>query len=481
MAVQYLESLDSVRGSRRRSAEGGDTRLAELQAYLEVLLTLALGRDVVVPQSIAFDSWTFLKVAEQVINARDHGARESDETPLHLHLHNASSFDDAMRKMLGRMRSTGSFHSSLLPEWSDEAPDRRTELAGDLDEFVRWTPREVRRRLKLVRAEFADSPPVGARPRAGAPSLEDAVAAFLHPVDGTDAVAEGLDDDGLRSTYVRLTDAMAVLYAESRESFRQRSLLRTDRPWSGADTGPSADDLVPGAGDLDLVVEFVDTVYNRVLVDSIGVAPATYTTSVHVGADLPLARQLAQRLALDPEAVGRVRPTEGSAAPLFEVRTDPAALASSKRLDREISTLLDKGYEGLVPLFQARSAGRESAGSNDFWTGVQAIEDAARRRDADELAERQRAHMRYVASVLGGGPRLPSSKETGAVMFSTASTGGLAEVVMSSGLFDVIVTSAGAAAGGALLVAGQAGRRRWRRDRFASALGDFVTVEVAPS
>ncbi|MFF4342730.1 hypothetical protein ACFY00_22705 [Kitasatospora sp. NPDC001540] len=73
---QHLESLDSCRVLRPRPGEpagkyaGKYAEEAHLQVFTEVLLTLALGRTVVVPQSYAFDSYAFLRTAEDQRAAR---------------------------------------------------------------------------------------------------------------------------------------------------------------------------------------------------------------------------------------------------------------------------------------------------------------------------------------------------------------------------------------------------------------------------
>jgi hypothetical protein len=474
--VQYLESLDSVRAGRRTDASGEDSTLVELQVFLEVLLTIALGRDVVVPQSYAFDSWTFLKVAEQVLEARDRGAPASGETPFRLHLYKADDFDDSVRKMLGRVHGSGTFFSSLLPELSDVDEAGILAFQSDLNAFVRWAPEDVRHALGRVRREFAEIDPVAARPREHAPTLKATVENLLNPAGGADAVVDELGSDDLRRVHRRLVSAVSALYEAAPGSFDQRSLLRSAKPWTVGTAGPSARALLDDDDALELTVEFVDTVYNRVLVDSIGRVPAAYTTSILVGGGLPLARQVAQRIALSDAA--SPAQVSGDGSPVFEIRTDAAALGEGKKLRRLITPLFEQGYKSLVPLFEARVEGGRRAKQNDFWTGVDAIQKAAARRDEDGVRSAQSAHLRYVHSVLSGGSRPGAMKEAGAVMLTTGSTGGLAEVVLSNGLFDVVVTGVGAAAGGAVLAAGQAGRRSWQRRRFAGALGNFVSVGV---
>ena len=118
----YLESLDSVRSIPVGAATSGAADLQQLQVFSEVLMVLALGRSVVVPQSYAFDSLAFLRVAHTVLGARPR--RERPDRPFRLHLYNAHSFDAAISAMLRRVHHPERpFVSSLLPELSDLAPE----------------------------------------------------------------------------------------------------------------------------------------------------------------------------------------------------------------------------------------------------------------------------------------------------------------------------------------------------------------------
>src|SRR3954447_12599307 len=98
-AVQYLESLDSVRTGPGSGVSAEDARLAELQTFLEVLMALALGREIVVPQSYAFDSGAFLHVAHRVLTARPESSTDRPFRP-HLFGPGIRVFDDAVRAML---------------------------------------------------------------------------------------------------------------------------------------------------------------------------------------------------------------------------------------------------------------------------------------------------------------------------------------------------------------------------------------------
>jgi hypothetical protein len=79
---QYLESLHSVSApwvGQGDPAHVDDRALTRRdQIFLDVLMTLAFGRDVAVPQSYAFDSGGLLEVATMVLKARDSAHANAD-------------------------------------------------------------------------------------------------------------------------------------------------------------------------------------------------------------------------------------------------------------------------------------------------------------------------------------------------------------------------------------------------------------------
>src|SRR5712692_4395824 len=102
----YLESLDSVSSPWIGPGDlGGSADLSSarhLQIFAEVLMALALGRTVTVPQCFALDSWGFLHVASRMRAVRP-VAGERDH-PFALHLFGAETFDHAIQQMLGKVR-----------------------------------------------------------------------------------------------------------------------------------------------------------------------------------------------------------------------------------------------------------------------------------------------------------------------------------------------------------------------------------------
>src|SRR6266516_6581485 len=94
--LQYLESLDSIRAPW---IDREERTFSDLQILLEVVLSLALGRQVVVPQPYALDSLGFLRAAGIVLRARN-AARNRNEhlpkdMPFRLHLYGANTFEEA--------------------------------------------------------------------------------------------------------------------------------------------------------------------------------------------------------------------------------------------------------------------------------------------------------------------------------------------------------------------------------------------------
>lgn len=475
MSLQFLESLDSVRGAGNRTTP--DAGLSEAQAMLETVMALALGRDVVVPQSYAIDSATFLAVAERVLTARQRAGTGATDHPFRPHLfgQGVNTFDTAIKAMLARVHDDDRpFVSSLRPDLSGLDAGEIRAFVEDLDEFQQWAGGVLTGRLQLVRDEFRRTARVVPQQRPDGVRLDRALTGLVDPASDLHAAAGRFDEDA-RTTFERLVSAVRRLDPASPAAFGQRSRLRQDAPWPNDPRGRTAREIL-GEGDLSLVTEFVDTLYNRAVFDSIGVASGSFSTSLHLGPDLDRARVVAQRLAL-----GR-RPTSASAVPgtgelpLFDVHIDAGAAQDRKALTSEVGVLLDRGGNALVELFRVREGGRESAPDNEFWRSVRALEEAAVGSDEKAYRKALDAHLGLVASVLNGRAEITSLKETGTAVLAGAGLGGLPEIVLAGSLLEIAVTAAAGAVSGALVPLGRRGGHRRRTRRLASALGDFVGV-----
>lgn len=486
--LQYLESMDSVRMTapgavnvsidRNRQLE----EMSQLQSFLEVLMTLALGRTVVVPQSYAFDSWAFLTVAERVLQARGPSTASADR-PFRLHLFGAGidSFDDAVRSMLARVHDPQRpFVSSLLPGLSELDPQRLTRMSGDLPSLLRWADDRVSPPLESVMNEFRHLQPVQARPRKGV-NLGQMLADLVDPSSAMWHAATQMDEPS-REVHSILVESVRALDPARPASFGQRSGLRHDAPWPGDPEGRSAGAIV-GEDELALVTEFVDTLYNRVVVDSIGVAPATFSTSVALGEDLRRARLVAQRLALGTARSGDASRAVQDETPLFEVRLRPEALRDNAAVSAEAGRLLALGSDELAPLLHARSEVSHRQRRSPFWDSVDRLDRAVLEGEEREMDRALEPHLKLVTGLLGGRAELGMGGGRRVQLVLTAAGAALPSIAASTfgipGLVGVGLTAAGAVAPGAVGYT-STGIRRWREcRRMASALGEFVGVSPA--
>jgi len=489
--LHYLESLDSVRMTAPRAANvssPGSTPLEEmneLQSFLEVLMTLALGRTVVVPQPYAFDSWAFLTVAERVLEARGPSTASADR-PFRLHLFGAGidSFDDAVRSMLVRVHDPERpFVSSLLPGLSELDPQRLTRMSGDPESLLRWADgvdHRVSAPLSRVMNEFRHLQPVQARPRKGV-NLGQMLADLVDPSSAMWHVATQMDEPS-REIHSTLVESVRRLDPTRPASFGQRSGLRRDAPWPGDPEGRSAGAIV-GKDELALVTEFVDTLYNRVVADSIGVAPATFSTTVELGEDLRRARRVAQQLALGTSRSREVSVAAQDEPPLFEVRLRPEAIHDSALVSAEARRLLDLGSDGLAPLLDAR---RDTGNGNlrsPFWDSVDRLDRAVLGGEEREIDRALESHLKLATGLLGGTAELGTGGGRRVELVLTAAGAGLPGIAASTGVVPGLV-GVGLATMGAVMpgVVGSisTGIGRWRGlRRMASAFSEFVDVSPA--
>ncbi|MFJ8442426.1 hypothetical protein [Kitasatospora griseola] len=400
---QYLESLDST-----RTAGPGDDLGEELQLqiFTEVLMTLALGREVVVPQSFAFDSFGFHRVAATVLRARDSSA--PGEHPFRLHLFGARSYEEAVAGMLARtVDPTGPFLSMLLPELGDPAahgldPGEVREQAADFDRLLsaEWLDPERADGLAVVRDEFRHLPRVAARPPARLYDLGELVVAAVDPTSPMGRAVADLPEP-YREVHATLATAIRRLGTDRPQAFHHRSQLRLARPWPGDAAGRTPEEVVGGSETLGLVVEFVDTLYNLIVVDSIGVADTTLSTGQGLDDGRLAARATAQELALAQyrHRAGRPLPEADRAEsePLFEVKLDAAAGLADDRVRARMTALRTDAGDAIAALLQAR-AERGRTAKSPFWQGVERLRTAE-----DPLAARKAldAHLARVAAVLG--------------------------------------------------------------------------------
>ncbi|MFF0389458.1 hypothetical protein ACFYS8_12290 [Kitasatospora sp. NPDC004615] len=484
---QYLESLDSTRTTwpgPDRTAEGHEDEL-HLQIFTEVLMTLALGREVVVPQSYAFDSFGFQRVAATVLRARDSGA--AGEHPFRLHLFGVRSYEEAVAGILAQAGDPASpFLSSLLPELNDPTeygldPGDVREQAADFDRLLNaeWLDPERADGLAVVRDEFRHLPRVAARPPARLYALGELV---LAAVDETSPMGRAVADlpEPYREVHATVATAIRRLGADRPHAFHHRSRLRLARPWPGDAAGRTPEEIVGGPETLGLLVEFVDTLYNLIVVDSIGVADTTLSTGQGHDDNRLAARATAQELALAQyrHRAGRTLPEtdETSDGPLFEVKVGAAAGLTDERVRARMAALRTDAADAIAALLHAR-AERGRTARSPFWQGIERLRAAE-----DPLSARKAldAHLSRVAAILGDRTGLvPIGGMAVELILTAAGTVGPAlatEVWKLPGLVGYPAMAAGAV-GNVLYRKGKENvARRLSTRRLACALGRVVDV-----
>jgi hypothetical protein len=492
--VQYLESLDSVRLSRLGPA-GGTARsedlleadATQLQVLLEVLMTLAMGRDIVVPQSYAFDSWAFLSVAGRVLDARD--VASSKDRPFRLHVFGPGvhTYRDGVRRMLGRVHDSRSpFVSSLLPGLVDLEQGELTAMGEDLDRLWSWADGEgegLGPLMRRVDEEFRAVSPFRSRPLGNAVTLGERLMA-LASTGGADA-GPAHPDDRSGEVHAMLATAVSRLDATRPAAFGQRSRLRQNQPWPNDPAGRTPEELVGGRRALDLVVEFVDTLYNRVIVDSIGAVEASFVTAVGRDDEHQLARAAAQRQAL-PAALPMTAQARQSdqADPVFELRVTPEALTEGAAARRETRALLDSATAALGGLMELRGEqGTRQGHKARFWASLDRLDAAAREGNRAAMEKALQQHLRLVAGAMNDKAKV-SFISSHSMQMSLAGLGGAAPVVALAAvaLPPAVATAVGAALGGlgamtpGLAATGDALRARGKTRRLATALGELIQV-----
>lgn len=305
-SAHFLESLDSVRLTPFTPPH--DAAHQRLLIFSEVLMTLALNRDIVVPQSYAFDSWGCAQVAAAVLVARDDVAAEIgkrravDEEkvprPFRVQLHEANSFRDAAVGMLKRMDDEKEpFFSSSFSSLNHTEKKAATEIAerikkqekeSNLEPLVQAIDKDLSHSFKTTWAEFDKPRATQAEGKRGdgkdttnpVMSLKQAVKALT----ANPAVEARLKEAGLaaqeaieevRKALGRLQE---VADADGVDAFANRSYVHKPGAWPGAPNGESAADLV-GAPAMELVTEFIDSLYNyRLAGTALGLGAASFST-----------------------------------------------------------------------------------------------------------------------------------------------------------------------------------------------------------
>jgi hypothetical protein len=501
----YVESMDSVRMPWKEDidlepAETGVRKAAEIHCFVEVLTALALGREVAVPQSYALDSHVLHTVARMFVTARDDAGgsgrsakqERSRRTQclFRLYLHGHRSFDDAVSAMLRRTADpVNPFLSSLLPELNEPAehgldPEEThrhaTSLRQLLDDSVPWLGDERRQDLELIGAEFRRFPPQVARPAPGLTGLKDLLQVFVrqpYPSADRDELRREVRDDLRRA--IQLLDPASGSGA-SGSRFTQRSRLRLPAPWPDDPRARTPEEIVGGREQLELVTEFVDTLYNAVVAKSFGrYVPAVFSTDAAIGDRRLAARAVAEELALallgTPPA-DRSSDDEGQPVPQYEVRSHDGvaggrATSVLTELEEAVTT------NGLRALLTERADERSR-----FRRNLLTVQRAQAEGRAAEARARLEAHLDHVARLLSSDTVSAAAWVTGsAFQIGLTAAGAAGPTAMGiychiPNAFQILAPTVGTVAP-ALIGALPAVERRRRTRRWAHALGTVVTME----
>lgn len=496
--LQYLESFDSIRTNLRANEYAA--RVESLQAFADVLATLSLGRNLVVPQSYAFDSLSFLKIADALIRARSGlSNRSATDTalPIVLHLHGHASYKEAVVSMLRRMDSKDNpFVSSLLDYDDFQANSREaTSAAEQISEgvfpskLIELAPEAIREPFQRVWTQLSTAR-VGSRMVADGnhgsvfdelsvtvPALADARSNARRVL-----AAEGFEN---RADFLALTDAIQKLVdAGGSHVFKSRSPVHSTKPWPNDIYGRSPLEIVGDVDKLQMVKECVDTLYNARVAGTSGASTSAFSTKVLFAGQTLGRATLAQEVAIafyEVKRRGRLGVSLDSDLPAAEVsaRNLPPTFdlvikdgggAAPEAVSRTLNQLQQKAQEAFEVLLDLRKM-------DDFRKSASQLQLALQHGDAKYLSLLEE-HTRLVGSALAG--LMPVESQSGwikvQITTSAAAAGSVAGGITHNWLLSAVVA---ALTNGAADIWEEL-RRGWRsidtKDRVARATAHVVQV-----
>lgn len=347
----------------------------EVQLLFEVLLVLAFGRTIVIPQPYAFDSLPLLSVARETLSIRNNVSRgRRHDRPIRLSVFYQDGFDAALGRLIKRISDTREpFRSSLFPELHKLKPSEIAAVASDLDLLRKYVPLEdewgVHRldALHMMRQEFG---------QLDAPTFEGKTNGPLPLNRILRELQNGRPHDGAnkaeRETYGLLREGAAAWLGRAPEA-DHRSWLHTE-VWPGKERLTPAQ-AVGGDEIFAPLREFTDTAYNCLLARSAGVGIGTFTTppvesESHAQAGrLEAAQRMAIRL-FSETFTGTVRDevvTERAAGDRFALILRPDSLLADRR--HTLGDLREQLVDALHEVMKERAKGKSSA----FWTSAQKV------------------------------------------------------------------------------------------------------------
>jgi hypothetical protein len=319
--LHYLESLDPVRSAQDPATKqrSPQQELQSAQVFVEVLLAIAFGQDIVVPHAFVADSFACQHIASTVLRAQRVAFRDDvlsgRSSALRLHLHGGHKrFSSALSDYFERidpLTKDRPLHSALYPDIvrqpgvgkqiAEEISERGSvarllsEISGD-----RWSLAAEMWR-ELSEADINDETLV-TQPMEKGPNLDTRVREWLAHIGSY--AREDLE-------VIDVRERLAHCLRKLKESSARKDAFNVRTPFhgQGKDTwsaqGATVHDILNSHEDFKLVREFITALYHRNNVASIGSASASYTIQ---GDALPgaLLQFDAIRLAFDEESRNRL-------------------------------------------------------------------------------------------------------------------------------------------------------------------------------
>ncbi|MCA0178973.1 MAG: hypothetical protein LCH77_05130 [Actinobacteria bacterium] len=493
----YLESMDSVRSSWG-SSERRDQAAA--QVAVEALLAFAFGNRLVVQQSYALDSYAFQKVLKPISQAYEEVHSSSNmwatgrPAPVQLHLHRARTFLDVVANTIERATTAtsdgGYFYSSLYPELNArerhgdfQVAVRKIADSGSLNAFRNLIDDYDRRELIDILDKWFGP--------AHVENAELVVTPKEKPYHSIDDMLMGLYRDDSR--VMTELNKHEVLGSESSKHIIQavrrlrtaapgqklpndRSLYYGDRAWTA--DGRTALDVLKSEADLDAVREMVNTLYNRIVVRSIGTSDAFYTTDL--GSKDPERDALAQSLALSASA--HVLGPSARAQRNHELTIFPASVTFQAPGDAAVAFW--RQFEGNAKSAFAKVF--EMADDQEWRRSLHNVKGAVMLGDMGALEDATAAHVALLADGLAG---ILAPGPGGGVQFASGLAGVAGGLAVNPIVPVIAQVSGGWTTGLGILSATlsiggvvsprawRALQRQWAANALKKSLGEFVTAE----
>jgi hypothetical protein len=480
-SIAYLESLDSTRLTWGAS-RGSNSRKTGLQVGMEALVALALGNQIVVPQSYAIDSLCFMNVAQVILTARESALAgrtlngQGTPRPFRIHLHSATTYHGALRDTFQRI-GEAKFHSSLYPELNQnpslasrihraKSLSKSIELLGEVvDGDSRYDAQ------KTVYEEFTRP---GSRHKGASlnavPSLFDMLTSLIDAASPTRVRIRrlGLDEDANTRS---LIDAVAELSAASNNirpggghPFTTRSHVHSSNPWPGDKSGRSCETIVGSDRILD-VRELWDTLYNARVSDSIGAIPTVYSTPVATAGISLSSLGVAQELAVAAaRATGDFDQVVGQSNFILKI--------SESLTEEQLAQALDDLGGDLVGAFRRLFVGMMET---KFAESAAALRRSVNQGAEPEVRASLEKHLELVGRILGN--HVQTTWNSTLLSMEFAAAGAFASILVTD---RSIINLISGAVGAAIPAAGEKLRNQYQdfrsRSRLSGSLGEIVRI-----